>query len=613
MFPRRQTSERNLPDIASAVSERQTPNAERQTLNGNRMMLAFLVWGFSALMIGAAIGPLQALNYGGINAYPYLRPLLQTYYQGLTIHGVLNGYIFTFFISCGLLVYLPARELGLRPNMTLWRICFGVMAVGTLMLVFAMFDNSSSVLWTFYPPLKGSAFFYLGITLVVLGSLLPLAIVLDLRARWKRLRPGEPTPLVTYMSAATMLMWFLAAFGTGAELVIQLIPWALGLTATVDPMIGRTLFWWTGHPIVYFWLMPAYISWYALLPKQAGGKLVSDPMARLTFAMLLVFSLPVGSHHQFVDPGISPIWKGILTALTLSVALPSLITAFTLGLSLEYAGRLRGGRGWFGWFTALPWRDPSVAAQVLAMLTFIFGGAGGIVNGSWQLDNIVHNTTWIPGHFHITVGTATAMTFMGVAFWLLPHLTGRKLLSQRLALVSVWLWFVGMSLFALGMHWSGLLGVPRRAWVSELPHSVYERVYGSAHLPLTLVAIGGMILWLATIAFYIVFVGTLFSRRSTEAVPIPFAQAFGGKESHAIATPITPYDIAPQPTAKGGEPDDRETVVVSANPHISPLAKVLEHLGLLTTITVVSVLAAYIPILWPLVNNMTAAHGWKVW
>ncbi|MBY0251379.1 MAG: cytochrome C oxidase subunit I, partial [Methylobacterium organophilum] len=49
-----------------------------------RTMLAFLVWGFSALMIGAMIGPLQALNYGGVNAYPALTPILKSYYQGLT-------------------------------------------------------------------------------------------------------------------------------------------------------------------------------------------------------------------------------------------------------------------------------------------------------------------------------------------------------------------------------------------------------------------------------------------------------------------------------------------------------------------------------------------------
>jgi cytochrome c oxidase subunit 1 len=558
-----------------------------------RTMLAFLVWGFSALMIGAMIGPLQALNYGGINAYPALTPILKSYYQGLTIHGVLNAYIFTFFVTCGLLVYLPARELGLAPSMALWRGCFGAMALGTLMLLLAMFDNSSSVLWTFYPPLKGSAWFYLGMTLVVLGSLMPLPILLDLRARWKARRPGEVTPLVTYMSLTTMLMWALAGGGALIELVVQLNPWALGLTDTVDPIVARTLFWWTGHPIVYFWLMPAYVSWYGLLSKQIGGKLVSDPMARLTFALLLVFSLPVGSHHQFTDPGFSPVWRGILTALTLSVALPSLVTAFTIGLSLEYAGRLRGGRGWLGWFTALPWRDPSVAAQVLAMLTFIFGGAGGIVNGSWELNNIVHNTTWVPGHFHITVGTASALTFMGVAFWMLPHLTGRALLSRRLALAAAWLWFTGMSVFALGMHWAGLFGVPRRAWVSMLPRSVYDRVYGDAHLALILVAVGGCILWLATIAFYTVFLGSLGTRRLDRRPAIPFAQAFGGRESYAL---------------DGGEP-----VGIVAHQEASKLARALEHLGLITAFTALATAAAYVPIFWPFLRNVTAARGWVVW
>jgi len=547
-----------------------------------RMMGAFLVWGFSALLIGASIGPLQALNYAGIDLYPELRPILQTYYQGLTIHGVLNAYVFTFFFSCGVLVYLPARELELVPNMTLWRLCFATMGIGTLMLLYAMFDNSSSVLWTFYPPLKGSPFFYFGMTLVAIGSLLPLPIVLDLRARWKAQNPGRVTPLITYMSTTTMLMWLLAAGGVTIELLVQLDPWSAGMTRTIDPIIGRTLFWWTGHPIVYFWLMPAYVSWYGLLPRQIGGKLVSDSMARLTFVLLLVCSLPVGSHHQFDDPGFSAIWRGILTALTLSVALPSLITAFTIGLTLEYAGRLRGGRGLFGWFTALPWADASVAAQVLSMLTFIFGGAGGIVNGSWQLDNIVHNTTWIPGHFHITVGTASAMTFMGMAFWMLPHLTGRRLLNRRAALLAVWLWFIGMSIFALGMHWAGLFGVPRRAWISFLPRIAYDHLYAAAHVPLMLIGIGGAILWLAAAAFFTVFFGSLFTSKLRTEEPIPFAQAFGSAGNDADG---------PVPT----------------------LTRALEHLGMLTLLTAAATAAAYIPIFWPFLNHITAASGWKVW
>lgn len=542
-----------------------------------RLMALFLIVGFSALMIGAAIGPLQALNYADVNLYPFLRPLLQSYYQGLTIHGVLNAYVFTFFVTSGLLVYLPARELNLSPNMTIWWGCFGVMAIGLAMLLYSMFDNSSNVLWTFYPPLRGSPWFYFGMTFLTVGSMVPLAAVMELRARWKRQNPGRPTPLVTYMSAATLLMWLLGALGAAIELVVMLDPWSVGLTRGTDPIIARTLFWWTGHPIVYFWLMPAYISIYALLPGQAGGKLVSDPMARLTFALLLVFSLPVGTHHQVQDPGISPMFKAIIAALTLSVALPSLITAFTLALSLEYAGRKRGGRGWFGWFSALPWKDPSVAAQVLALITFIFGGAGGIVNGSFQLDNVVHNTTWIPGHFHITVGSMVTMTFMAMSFWLIPHLTGRSLISRRLALVSVWLWFIGISVFALGMHWAGLYGVPRRAWVSALPHSEYTDLYGVAALPLILVGVGGFILWIATAAFYVVFFGSLWAGAPVEApVEVPFSRVLAGPEK-------------------------------------SRLAGLLEHLWPITGFTFAATLAAYLPVLIPFLNHSIIAPGWSVW
>ena len=56
--------------------------------------------------------------------------------------------------------------------------------------------------------------------------------------------------------------------GRAIELIVQLDPWSAGLVDTIDPIVGRTLFWWTGHPIVYFWLMPAYVSWYGLLSKQ---------------------------------------------------------------------------------------------------------------------------------------------------------------------------------------------------------------------------------------------------------------------------------------------------------------------------------------------------------
>ena len=113
-----------------------------------------------------------------------------------------------------------------------------------------------------------------------------------------------------------------------------------------------------------------------MLPKQADGKMFNEPLARLVFWLFLVLSIPVGFHHQFVDPGVPNGWKVIHSLLTYALFIPSMLTAFTVVASLEIGGRNRGGKGLLGWVPKLPWGDPSYAAQNLAMILFAFGGIG---------------------------------------------------------------------------------------------------------------------------------------------------------------------------------------------------------------------------------------------
>src|SRR5699024_12444403 len=84
-------------------------------------------------------------------------------------------------------------------------------------------------------------------------------------------------------------------------------------------LLSRTFFLYFGHPLVYFWLLPAYMAWYAIIPKIIGGKIFSDSLARLTFILLLFFSIPVGFHHQLTEPGIDPFWKYMQVILTMIV------------------------------------------------------------------------------------------------------------------------------------------------------------------------------------------------------------------------------------------------------------------------------------------------------
>src|SRR5262245_52263847 len=417
-----------------------------------RLTGAYLAIALLALFVGVVTGLFQALSHAGIKLYPQLTPVVASYYQGLTLHGVLNALVWTTFFICGFLQFMATRALErpLASRGLAWA-TYGLMTGGLVLAAIPLVGNAATVMFTFYPPLRAHWAFYVGLTLVVAGTWLVTLNLLWTYRAWRAQHSGERTPLAAFMALVTFAMWSIASLGLAAEMLGLLIPWSLGWQEGTDPLLARTLFWFTGHPIVYFWLLPTYISWYTLIPRQAGGRLFSDPMARASFVLFLLLSTPVGLHHQFTDPGIGQGWKLLHAFLTFAVFFPSLLTFFNVVASLESGARARGGKGLIVWFAKLPWGDPSLTAQVLAMLLFAFGGIGGLVNASYSLNLVVHNTAYIVGHFHLTVGTAVTLSFMGITYWLVPVLRGRGLWSRGLALVQSWLWFVGMALFSFAL------------------------------------------------------------------------------------------------------------------------------------------------------------------
>ncbi len=382
--------------------------------------------------------------------------------------------------------------------------------------------DEASVLYTFYPPLKAHWAFYLGLTLVVVGSWIEGLGFYITYYGWRKDNPSVRSPLMSLATVITMAMWQIATLGVAVEILTMLLPWSLGLIEGTDPQLARTYFWFTGHPLVYFWLLPAYISWYAMLPKQAGGKLFSDSLARFSFWLFFLLSVPLGFHHQYVDPGVPTSWKLLHAVLTYSVFFPSMLTAFTVIASLENAGRNRGGKGLLGWLRTLPWGDPSVAAQLLAGILFFFGGIGGITNASYNINLVIHNTTWVPGHFHLTVASAVTLSFMGISYWLVPYLTGKKLWNPKWAVVQAWVWFVGMLIFSNAMHVVGLFGAPRRTPLGQAPYIPEE---WSGHL--LRVSIGGSILFVSGFMYVFTMIRTALGKKveESEQVQIPVAES----------------------------------------------------------------------------------------
>jgi hypothetical protein len=121
-------------------------------------------------------------------------------------------------------------------------------------------------------------------------------MAINLRA-WKRANPGRPVPLPMFANVAGSYLWAWTAVGAVLDLLLQLIPVALGLTSTINVGLARVFFSWTLHAIVYFWLIPTYIAYYTILPRVIGGRIYSDTMMRLAFITFLVVAMPIGIHH----------------------------------------------------------------------------------------------------------------------------------------------------------------------------------------------------------------------------------------------------------------------------------------------------------------------------
>ncbi|KWR88403.1 cbb3-type cytochrome c oxidase subunit I [Cupriavidus sp. IDO] len=393
------------------------------------------------------------------------------YYRSVTAHGTIMAYVMPTLVAMGF--GYAVTELALkRPLLGLrWAwLGFWLLIAGTVLAAIAMGLGKASVLYTFYPPMIGSPFYYLGVVLVVVGSWVWVALMSVNLHAWRRDNPGATVPLAMYGTVAGAYLWAWTSLGAAVEVLVLILPASLGLTDTINAGLSRVFFSWTLHAIVYFWLIPAYVAFYSIVPRAIGGRLYSDTMGRVAFALFLVFSMPIGIHHLFADPQVGAGFKFVHAAMTGLVTVPTLLTVFTIVASVEIAGRLRGGKGVFGWLTALPWHNPMMLAITFSFIMLGLGGAGGIINMSYQLNETVHNTQWVTGHFHLIFAGAIVIMYMVVAYDLWPQLTGCAPLQSGMVRLQLWLWFLGMLVLSLPWHWVGLLGMPRRMAYYDYSH-----------------------------------------------------------------------------------------------------------------------------------------------
>ena len=208
--------------------------------------------------------------------------------------------------------------------------------------------------------------------------------------------------------------------------------------------------------------------------------------------------------------------------MTAMVSVPTLLTVFTIVASVEIAGRLRGGKGLFGWVRALPWDNPMMLAVTFSFVMLGFSADGGIINMSYQLNETVRNTQWVTGHFHLIFGGAIVIMYFMVAYELWPQLTRCAPLPKGLMKTQLWLWFVGMLVLSMPWHLVGLLGMPRRMAYYDYTHPALQPQAWTV----TASTIGGLLLVIS--AFMLVFILATAKKR------------IGSPEAFTFSLPVHP-------------------------------------------------------------------------
>jgi cytochrome c oxidase subunit I len=481
-------------------------------LLARRLVLAHFWVAFAAFAAAMVLGAWQMFVRSPLSSWVGSPEL---YYRSVTGHGTVMAYVFPMLIAMGF--GYAITELSLKQALVGRRwawVGFWLAIVGTVMASVPIALGHASVLYTFYPPLIGSPFYYLGIVLVVVGSWVWVALTAVNLHVWKRNNPGAVVPLAMFGNVAAAYLWAWTSIGAAVEILVLILPVALGLKDTIDAGLSRVLFSWTLHAIVYFWLMPSYIAFYTIVPRAIGGRLYSDTMGRVAFVLFLVFSMPIGIHHLFADPEVGSGFKFLHAVFTAMVTVPTLLTVFTIVASVEIAARLRGGKGLVGWVKALPWDNPMMLAVTFSFVMLGLGGAGGLINMSYQLNETIHNTQWVTGHFHLIFAGAIVIMYFMLAYELWPQLMLCAPLSKKLIRTQLWTWFIGMIVLTGPWHWVGILGMPRRmAYFDYNDQALHAQAW-----PVVVSTLGGFVLVVSALLF----IAILATAKKTDAAVEPF-------------------------------------------------------------------------------------------
>ena len=509
-----------------------------------------------SLMKVNAVAAVVALLIAGVLALGVILTRWQTvhllpadiFYQVLTGHGI-NALIFwMIFFEMAILYFAASTLLRVRLAGPRWAwLGFILMVVGAVVNNVAVYQGKSSVMMTSYVPMQAEPHFYLGIILFAVGALIGCFVFLGTLVIAKEERSYDGSlPLVVF-GALTACIIAIFTIACGAIILIPTFLWSIGYINHIDAEVYRIIWWGLGHSSQQINVAAHVSVWYLIVGILFGARPMSEKVSRFAFLLYILFLQLASAHHILVDVGVSAEWKVFNTSYAMYLAvLASLIHGLTIPGAMEVAQRKKGlTKGLFEWLRKAPWSNPVFSGFFLSLIIFGFiGGITGVVMGTEQINLIIHNTIYVPAHFHATVAVGTTLTWMALTYLLIPVLFRRQMILPGLAKLQPYIFAGGMTLLILFQLGAGTLGVSRRHWDMAFSGALLNFDYpGTAYTLMAVAGVGGVLAAIGGAAFILITVGSLIFGKKLES-SAGLLQSFGKPLATSVYNVDKPEQLA---------------------------------------------------------------------
>lgn len=479
------------------------------------------------------------------------------FYQVLTAHGINALLFWVIFFEIAVLYFACSTLLRSRIAAPGWGWAgFALMIIGAVMNNVAVLQGNSSVMMTSYVPMQAAPHFYLGLILFAVGALIGCFVFLGtlVLAKDDNTYDGS-VPLVVF-GALTACIIAIFTIASGAIILFPTFLWSIGYINHIDAEMYRIIWWALGHSSQQINVAAHVSIWYLITGILFNARPMSEKVSRFAFLLYIFFLQLASAHHILVDPGVSSEWKVFNTSYAMYLAvLASMIHGLTVPGAMEVAQRSKGyTKGLFEWLRKAPWGNPVFSGFFFALIIFGFiGGITGVVMGTEQINLIIHNTIYVPAHFHATVAVGTTLTFMALTYLLIPVLFRRALFLPWMAKWQPYVFSLGMTIMILFLLGAGTLGVSRRHWDMDFTGAALSFDYpGTAYMMVAVGGIGGVLAVLGGAMFLIVTVGSLLFGKKLEQSAGLF-QGFCG-----IPLADSVYNVEQPPRLEMAEPIEHD-------------------------------------------------------